>query len=1185
MFRNRFPCRYCFFVVLFGLLAVNAPSAFSTTYLVSSIADLNTRISGAVAGDTIIVTNGVYTSSSAINITKQGTAAAPITIMAQTIGGVEITGAKGFTLSSPAAYITIQGFKFTHSGSINISSGTSHCRFTRDIVELTIPSTNTTSYIGIAGNDVQIDHCELGNKSTLGEMLDISGSGSQVAERLWVHHNYFHNFSSPGGNGAETIRWGLSGLSLSTGSGLCEYNLFIHCEGENEMISNKSSGNTYRYNTVRDCVGGQISQRHGNDCYYYGNYMTNTDGIRVYGDRHRIFSNYLENNSTGVDMGNGDGDVYNGAPLTSHDRPDDNIVIYNTFINNSVHYEMTGRTGGLGSSNTVVANNIFMNGGSMASISSTAPYTGTWSNNIRWQTSSAGNMPATGYITENPLLVRNAQGVYHLQSGSPAINAGVGSYNFYGVYSTYSFVTNDQDGQLRDANPDIGSDEFSAAPVTAPILTTNDVGIFSGLTNLLSTSPAAQTVAPGQAAVYTVNFTGASQTNSISLSLTGLPANTAAAFSPVSLTNSGASILTVTTSNNTALGTYVLDVRGQGVGQTNDNSITLIVTTNTLAQPGTVLWTGAAADKTWNPAQNWTNVTASGNGTPGAANDLIFTNLGTVGTVSLTNNIVDATYAGLGGVIKSLQFANTNNAYHRTFIADGQTLMISNAVTGKALMAGTLTDCGTNANASVTAGITGANGELDIFAPNGFISASQGGNSSANTISAQQGILNLSGLGTMDATVSNLYVGARDGAGLITRASGVLYLAQQTTLTLTSVGTNALLISDNGSGNGSGTPSGLYLGLQNDISADAIIIGRQKATNGAFMVFNPAFTNQDPQVVIRGNSATRVPLYAVADASLLSTTQSSDATNDFSNGNVDILVDTMFVGRGAIGNTGAGNGILTFSEGTIDVNTLEAGYQNASTSAATGVINVNGPQAQLTVNGNLRLGHSVGGTALGTLNILNGGAAFVNQMVDDGGVSTVNVSGNGSTLGILTAAGTPAAPLDALNVTNATLAFNVDGSVTITNLVATTVNASGVTSIAINSVTNLSGTTTFPVISYAVLNGSVAANFVMGATPPGYNAILVDNSAQKRIDVTVSVAPPMVPVIGGISLAGTALSLSGSNGSPDTFYYVVSSTNVSLPLSNWTLVATNTFDDQGNFLWTNTVDPTVPQQFYLIQLP
>src|SRR3569833_1063174 len=343
--------------MLFYGYAFLASTTNAATNIVTSISELNIRIASAVAGDVIIVTNGVYTSSSAINITHQGTAAKPITIMAQTIGGVEIRGSKSFTLSSPAAYITIQGFKFTHSGNLSIASGTSHCRFSRNIIELNIPATNDVSYINISGDDVQIDYNELCNKSTLGEMLDIAGSGSQVARRLWVHHNYFHDNTSPGGNGAETIGWGLSGLSLSTGSGLCEYNLFVRCEGENEMISNKSSGNTYRYNTVRDCVGGQISQRHGNDCYYYGNYMTNTDGIRIYGDRHRIFSNYLEHNSTGIDMGNGDGDVYNGAALTAHDRPDDNVVVYNTLISNTVNYEMPGRTGGLGSSNSVVANN------------------------------------------------------------------------------------------------------------------------------------------------------------------------------------------------------------------------------------------------------------------------------------------------------------------------------------------------------------------------------------------------------------------------------------------------------------------------------------------------------------------------------------------------------------------------------------------------------------------------------------------------------------------------------------------------------------------------------------------------------------------------------------------------------------------------------------------------------------
>jgi len=473
-FHRAFGALYLFAVALSGAAATNQ---------VSSISELNARISTAVPGDTIIVSNGLYATTSSIAVTKVGTAANPITIQAQTIGGVEIRGTHGFNLNSPAAYITIEGFKLTHTNSLSIGAGTSHCRFTRNTIQLSIPPTNQVSYIKISGDDAQIDYNELRNKSTLGEMLDISGSGSQVARRLWVHHNYFHDFTSPGGNGAETIRWGLSGLSLSTGNGLCEYNLFVRCQGENEMISNKSSGNTYRYNTVLDCVGGEISQRHGNDCFYYGNYMRNTQGMRIYGDRHKIFSNYFESNSVAVNMGNGDGDVYNGAPLTSHDRPDDNVVVFNTFLNNNLHYEMGGRTGGLGSSNTVVANNIFQGGGNMASISSSAPYTGTWSNNIHWLTSSTGNMPNTGFITVNPLLVKDTNGVYHLSSGSPAINAGRGAYDYYGVYSSFSYVTNDMDGQPRDASYDIGADEFSGASIAARILTITDVGPMAGLSN------------------------------------------------------------------------------------------------------------------------------------------------------------------------------------------------------------------------------------------------------------------------------------------------------------------------------------------------------------------------------------------------------------------------------------------------------------------------------------------------------------------------------------------------------------------------------------------------------------------------------------------------------------------------------------------------------------------------------
>jgi poly(beta-D-mannuronate) lyase len=439
---------------------------------VSSLSSLQTAINNANPGDLIMMANGTYTGSSAISITSAGTSSAHITIAATSIGGVTIGGTAAFQFASPAAFIDVEGFVFTHSNSISIPAGTNHIRFTRNVIQLAIPAGSDVSYINIAGDDVQIDYNELRNKSTLGEMLDISGSGSQVARRLWVHHNYFHDFSSPGGNGAETIRWGLSGLSLSTGDGICEYNLFVRCTGENELISNKSSGNIYRYNTFLDSVGGEMSQRHGNYNQIYGNIFKNTQGIRIYGDNNAIFCNYLEGNSDGINIGNGDGEVENGAPLTSHDKPDNTLIAFNTLINNTLQYEMGGRTGGLGAANTTFANNIIVGGGPAASISTTAPYTGAvWEGNIIFNTT-AGDMPAGTYRTVDPLLAADANGVSHLQSGSPAIGTAVG---------TYSTITVDQDGQPRPSTgKDVGADEVSTAPIIARILTASDVGPNAG---------------------------------------------------------------------------------------------------------------------------------------------------------------------------------------------------------------------------------------------------------------------------------------------------------------------------------------------------------------------------------------------------------------------------------------------------------------------------------------------------------------------------------------------------------------------------------------------------------------------------------------------------------------------------------------------------------------------------------
>jgi autotransporter-associated beta strand protein len=83
----------------------------------------------------------------------------------------------------------------------------------------------------------------------------------------------------------------------------------------------------------------------------------------------------------------------------------------------------------------------------------------------------------------------------------------------------------------------------------------------------------------------------------------------------------------------------------------------------------------------------------------------------------------------------------------------------------------------------------------------------------------------------------------------------------------------------------------------------------------------------------------------------------------------------------------------------------------------------------------------------------------------------------------------------------------------------------------------------------------------------------------------ISTTPASPPVFGSVSAAGNNLVMSGSNGTPNASFYTLAATNVTLPLANWSRVATNQFDANGYFNLTNPVDPATPQLFYRLQLP
>ena len=430
---------------------------------VSSVSELRTSIKDAMPGDTIVVVNGVYKTDGEIVCDRKGKENFPIVIRAENSGGAEITGAGGFSIAAPGSYIVITGFKFTHAAaSARTENGTSFCRWTRNLFE----TPGKGDYLNISGSDHQIDYNTFQNKNSMGKFLAIRGLDDQIAERLWIHHNYFLNFENQGGaNGAEALQFGLSGFSLSSSRSIVEHNLFEKCDGENELISVKASEVTLRYNTIRDCPA-QFTLRHGNRCMVYGNYFFNTPGIRIFGDDHEVHSNYFENCKLAINIGNGGGEVADGAPLVSHDRPDRVLIAFNTLINNTQNFVQTPRKNGVGATFVTFINNVIQGGGPAAEIS--GPYTnGAWSGNFIFKTAGPGAIPSGGFEEADPLIRRDSSTVFHLSADSPAVDAAVPPF------PTDAF---DMDGQLRVQPMDVGADEVSDTPVAAHVLTHHDVG-------------------------------------------------------------------------------------------------------------------------------------------------------------------------------------------------------------------------------------------------------------------------------------------------------------------------------------------------------------------------------------------------------------------------------------------------------------------------------------------------------------------------------------------------------------------------------------------------------------------------------------------------------------------------------------------------------------------------------------
>jgi rhamnogalacturonan endolyase len=82
-----------------------------------------------------------------------------------------------------------------------------------------------------------------------------------------------------------------------------------------------------------------------------------------------------------------------------------------------------------------------------------------------------------------------------------------------------------------------------------------------------------------------------------------------------------------------------------------------------------------------------------------------------------------------------------------------------------------------------------------------------------------------------------------------------------------------------------------------------------------------------------------------------------------------------------------------------------------------------------------------------------------------------------------------------------------------------------------------------------------------------------------------NIATPIPPTISIASISANNFLINGTGGFPGGTYYLLSTTNLTLPCPLWPRVATNTFDPSGNFSTSQNLNATSPQSFYTLQLP
>jgi len=280
--------------LLFMLLLIGHVNAQKELIVVESVEEFKEAIKNERTF--IQLEDGIY-HDLRIEVNYSGSKKAKIKLAAKTPGQVIISGDSHIDLNGD--YIELSGFDFNQGDRSNpealISVEGNHNRISQS--RFRNYNQVTGVWIQLNGQYNHVDYCWFEGKTSGASYINVD-----VPKKGGNHHLIDHNFFARpplGKNGGSAMRIGHGSMATRFCYTVVEFNLFEDCSGEGEIMSSKSCGNTFRYNTFLNCKGA-LSLRQGEQGIIESNYFISRNGennrcggIALRSRKHLVVNNYF----------------------------------------------------------------------------------------------------------------------------------------------------------------------------------------------------------------------------------------------------------------------------------------------------------------------------------------------------------------------------------------------------------------------------------------------------------------------------------------------------------------------------------------------------------------------------------------------------------------------------------------------------------------------------------------------------------------------------------------------------------------------------------------------------------------------------------------------------------------------------------------------------------------------------